>query len=169
MGLSEVAGAGAVEAGARRVTGKDVPGILHAQHELLTRILEKLNSLPEGLRQSLADHLWAEIPSTFEEYGYSPAATQVNTTVTNQGVLRRVETIYTFCGGNQTGWLQLGSTLTIPVPAGAFVIPSGAAILLRDSDVHSLSLGTPGAQSSTPALVFVALWGHVLPRFGEFS
>lgn len=160
MGLSEVLGLAGAEAGAKKLsTGER----LDLHDEILGRILDQLNKLPEGLRQSLADHLWAEAAATFFEHGYTASAQSVQTDVQVAGNVRRVEAIYTLAptGGNAT--LQIGNSLTIPVPGGAWISPGPLTIPLQDGERATLTT----AQGA--GAMFVGLFGHILPRWGELT
>lgn len=148
--------------------------LFEGQQKLLTEVLGKLTALPDGLRQSLADHLWADIPSTVEEWGYQPNGVTVTAPPTVAGIRRITSAIaYTpttnATQGNQTGYITLGTGgHFIPVSAGLSIITPISAVL-QEGELGSLTLGTPQVAGATPGLLVLALFGTQLPRYGQLA
>lgn len=165
MGLGEM-GAGVALGRESRKAGGGLVEALDRNSEILEAVLKRLDRLPEGLRQSLADHLWADMASTTFERLFQPSGTLINLQP-QTNMPRRVTAILTFCGGNQTGFLTLGRDI-IPVPAGSFFFDT-VAIPLEFSDVCSLTIGTPGGSTGTPAQMFFGMWSTIQPRWGELT
>jgi hypothetical protein len=135
--------------------------------ELLSKVLGKLTDLPSGMRQTLADHLWSSIPETVFEYGWNPSATIVQAKKETDGI-RRLTGLYTWCPPGQTGYVQVGNTILIPVPSGAFYM-GPMSIIVESGDQRTLYSGIPGTNTGTAGFMFLGLWGQQLPRFGQLA
>jgi hypothetical protein len=134
---------------------------------MLRHVLQELTQLPNGLRQTLADHLWASIPETVFEYGWNLSVTSISAHRETNG-LRRITGAYTWCPSGQTGYLQLGNTTLIPVPSGPFYM-GPLSIVLEETDIRTLYSGLPGTNTGVAGFMFVGLWGQQLPRFGQLA
>lgn len=134
---------------------------------MLQHVLTELTKLPNGLRQTLADHLWASIPETVFEYGWNQNVTFISAHKETNS-LRRISGMYTWCPAGQTGYVQLGSTTLIPVPSGPFYM-GPLSLILEDSDQRTLYSGLPGTNTGVPGFMFLGLWGQQLPRIGQLA
>ena len=129
----------------------------------LETILERLQGIPEAVRQTLSDHQWSTIPLFENEYLYLPSvaagqSVKVQPRTTN---IFKVETIVATLASGATGLVQL-SDLVIPVQSGLTVITS-SSMLLSETDTRSLLVaGTTG-----PALLWLS--GQMLPPFGRLT
>lgn len=133
----------------------------------LHEIVERLTGLPDALRQTVSDGLWANIPTYVREGAWNAAATQISATPQND-LPFLVTSIVTFIAGDNTGWLQLGNTDLIPVPAGGFNI-TDTTWILQPSDPRALFIGTPGSESSTPAACAFWLFGTQMPTYSRMA
>ena len=128
----------------------------------LTFILDRLADLPAALRQTLADHLWSEIPLAISESVYAAAqAANVPLAVNAQtSGLELVESIVACVPSGATGLIQLGSTF-LPVGQGITVI-APVKLPLGTSDTRTLTVTAQGP---------TALWltGRQQPTFGVLA
>lgn len=128
----------------------------------LARALEQLEIVPDALRQTLTDHLWASINATVEEYAFSPAQ-PANTPLTVRNNTEGLELITGFVAvvpGNATGQLQLGPRI-IYLPAGVTSV-SPTRFLLGPGDTRALTANGAGPMS-------LILWGEQLPTYGVMA
>jgi hypothetical protein len=128
----------------------------------LDELLGKLSKLPSGLRQSLADQLWASIPSIYWESGNLASALSVNSTPRQESPVQ-ITTIVASVPAGATGSLQLADVVLYLGP-GLSVVPfgDGAGIVLARSDTRSLTVTAAGPVS-------LLLAGKVLPTTGILS
>lgn len=126
---------------------------------VLDETLQRLTELPSLLRQSLADKLWAEIPANLFEYNFSPAGlTQIQVTpATNDYEV--ITAMYTWVPAGATGNVQLGNTLTIPVPPGPLYL-SSLRITLSPGEVRQLTVSAAGAMG-------LYLWASPTASYGK--
>lgn len=154
---------------------QEIRDTLESNKTMLEHMLEKLNGLPDGLRQALSDHLWASIPQGMEEWGYNPNGLTV-TAQPSAASIRRITSVVAFTPstnatiGNVTGFVQLGSGgRYFPVTAGLSIITPICATL-EESERGVLTLGTPQVPASTGSgLLTLALFGDQLPRIGKLA
>lgn len=136
---------------------------------LLDDFLGKFNKTVEsGLRQGLADQLWASIPMWVNESNWIPSGTQIGVHRQTDD-LELIEAIGCFIPSGSTGWLQLGSNQLIPVNSGTTWLPFGRW-LLTPGDVRQLYVGTPGSQATTAVgPLWLSLQGRRLPTTSEMA
>jgi hypothetical protein len=139
-------------------------GLLATPQEqaLMREVLERLATLPDAIRQTLTDHLWASIPVTVVENAYQAAMAPGDLDVTAQtGGYEKITSIITAVATGATGLVTLGS-VKIPVPAGTTYL-GPISIVLATQDVRRLT--TAGGTGDT-ALV---LCGEQLPTYGVMA
>lgn len=131
-------------------------------HALLREIVEGLARLPEGLRQTQTDHLWASIKNYVDEWNYNPALAL--------GV--------PLAAPPQTSGLELITFVAVSVPAGAtgvlalsnqqFYVGSGTTVLpnfskvMQTTDTRTLTISAAG-----PASIWMT--GTQLPTYGALA
>lgn len=131
----------------------------------LTEVMDRLASLPEHLRQFLADQLWAGVPTFYNEYQYLASATQVTTTPpTNE--LVAVGAVVASIPSGTTGLVQIHD-LVIPVGQGLTTLALGGSngLPLRRSDTRSLTLAS--GSSAGPMLLWLS--GRITSDRSVFS
>lgn len=137
------------------------PSPAHAvvDRSLLQAILDRLATMPDGLRQALTDQKWAEIPFSVTEAAYNPAqAAGAPLLVKSQaGVLELITSVTACVPAGATGIVQLGS-IVLYVPAGVTTL-APVNILLATSDTRSLTVSSAGPTS-------LLLTGSQMPTFG---
>lgn len=141
--------------------------LLETNKALCTRVLEQLSGLPAGLRQTLADHLWASINETVFESGFSASA-QTVTAVPQTSGIRRITGIYTLAPTGQGATIQLGNSIFLPVPAGFFYF-GPISVILQDGERGVLTSGVFGGTQANAGPIFLGMFGQQLPRYGDLN
>jgi hypothetical protein len=141
------------------------PELSHLLDEFLGRVN---NSISSGLRQGLADQLWASIPMHVNESAWVPSAVQL-AVEPQTGDLEIIEAIGCFIPSGSSGWLQLGNNQLIPVGSGTTFMSPGKW-LVAAGDARTLYVGTPGSQATAPVgPLWLSLQGRRLPTTSEMA
>lgn len=129
----------------------------------LREISERLAALPNGLRQTLQDHLWADIPVTITEAAYNAnLATGTPMYATPQtSALELITAVIATVPAGATGLIQLGS-IFIPAGAGPTLL-APVEILLSSTDARSLTISTTAGPAA------LVLCGRQRPTFGVMA
>lgn len=152
-----------------------------AEHPLLSHEENLLNELVEravhrigqqfqsGLRQSIADGLWAKIPIHVAEGAWNASATTLTWQPWLATDTELITHIVTYLPSGETGFLQFGNSDIVPVASG--ITSLRGKWILAPGDARSLIMGTPGSTAGqTPGLMYahlsgegMAVQGHVGP------
>lgn len=134
-----------------------------SDRELLQTLLERLNQLPEALRQTIADHLWATIPTFEWAWGYSQDL------ATGTDLHARKHTSNLFLIRSVTAIVPVGASalvtlgeVVLPLPPGVNHLPH-LAYVLADSDTRKINLRAGSGET------LLWLTGEVLPTYSVIS